>query len=159
MITTQIMRRSVAPVILFAGTVLATLVMAAMPAAAKGPLEKSIEANVSFDFYCGQTRFPAGAYVFEQKTGVGGPVMSVEASDSSVRGLFIGIPEQMSTGSQGSAELRFMRYPDGKSYLREVRNPFASSSSFPMARSERESAAGLASDARSALVVVQASRK
>jgi len=95
-------------------------------------------ANVPFDFYCGTTRFPAGEYNIQD--GVAAPdVISIRSIGGEMRGFVAEVREDNPAKSGKRLELVFTRYPDGRNYLREVRNPSSWSSYFPKSRVERES--------------------
>jgi hypothetical protein len=143
MITKQIKGRtfvgvhmSVARVIAFALVVFAMSFTVTLPVRAASPGGTGLIANVPFEFYCGDKLFPAGEYNIEDAM-TAAAFISIQSAGGKTRGWFLGVPEASATG--GKPSLLFTRYPDGKNYLREVRNPFFSSSYLPKSRIERES--------------------
>ncbi len=145
---------SVEPVAILA-LAFAMLLVLTMPAGAAGPAEKGLTASVPFDFYCGATLFPAGTYYFEAGMAVG-DIISVQSVSGTSHAWFIGTPDGSTTGLARKPSLLFTRYPDGKTYLREIRNPFYLSSYIPTSRSERKAAATLMGEAKPAPIVLSA---
>jgi hypothetical protein len=145
---------SVEPVAVIA-LAFAMLLALTMPAGAASPAGKVLMANVPFDFYCGAKLFPAGTYYFEDGTAPG-TMISIQSVSGTPHAWFFGVPGGSTTGFVRKPSLLFNRYPDGKSYLREVRNPFSLSSYIPASRIERKSATTLMGEAKPTPIVLSA---
>ncbi len=124
-------------VALVALATLATLFTATSRASAAGSGEPGVAINVPFDFYCGDALFLAGEYAIEQ--GPAPNIISIRQAGRHNPSWVPAIPERSPSGRDGKASLVFTRYPDGRNYLREIRNPSAASHYFSRGRIEKKS--------------------
>jgi hypothetical protein len=161
MIAKQIKRRNFCgvriPVETVAVAALASAMLLAltMSAGAASPAGITLVANVPFDFYCGEKHFPPGQYYVGNGTDPGS-VVTIHSVAGKKHGWFLGVPQKSTPDSDMTPSLRFTRYRDGRSYLREVRNPFLVGSYLPKSRAEREPATMLMVEAQPASVTIPA---